>query len=151
MDVTEHAKRRFLRKVIKPLSDNWCWEWNGAVEKNGYTRAYDGKKMNWGHRVAYMLFVGPIPVGKEIDHLCRNPGCVNPEHLEAVSHRENMRRSPLGYAGVQRRKTHCPQGHPYSGDNLVVWNGMRYCRTCQRRYKQAYKLRKKHEKAEINI
>lgn len=77
------------------------------------------------HRVVYETVVGPVPEGLELDHLCRNRGCVNPAHLEPVTHQENMRR---GHWGM---KTHCPQGHPYEGDNLVRDGHSRICRWCR--------------------
>lgn len=106
---------------------------------------HDGK-MRLAHRVAYEIHVGPIPDGLEIDHLCRVRCCVNPDHLEPVTHRENMRRSP-SWNSVGRRqkaKTHCPKGHPYSGYNLIVTkSGCRFCRKCQNSHKRkAYRRRK---------
>lgn len=132
--------QRFLSKVV--LSQG-CWLWGGYLEENGYGRLTVDGKPAWAHRVAYELFVGPVPEGMELDHLCRNRRCVNPRHLEPVSHQENMCRSPVGAAAFHRSKTHCPQGHPYSGDNLIIYRGMRYCRECQRRHKREYKARKR--------
>lgn len=79
-----------------------------------------------------------MPSGTELDHTCNNRWCVNPEHLEAVTHRENIKRSATAPPAIHARKTHCPLGHPYSGANLIVEKaGNRKCRTCknQRRRK----------------
>ena len=115
---------RFWSHVIRWDAD--CWTWVGPHQSIGY--AIFGKTV--AHRVAYELSVGPVPAGMELDHLCRNRGCVNPAHLEPVTRRENVMRSD-SFAAVNAAKTHCPNGHPYSGGNLHVRpNGDRRCRTC---------------------
>lgn len=109
-----------------------CWEWAGVHTALGYSRIYIDGKYHLAHRFAYELLVGSIPVGMVLDHLCRNPGCVNPDHLEPVTDAENIRRGQ-GFAAQAARRTHCPQGHPYSGDNLrVTPQGYRICVTCRR-------------------
>jgi hypothetical protein len=131
-------QERLLKKVDK-ISKSPCWQCVGFINQNGYaiiTRNYRPKR---AHRVSYELFVGPIPEGLELDHLCRNRSCVNPKHLEPVTRKENLRRSPLACwsGGLALRikkkvKTHCVHGHPYSGDNLIVrGNGWRVCRECK--------------------
>jgi hypothetical protein len=88
--------------------------------------------MRPAHRIAYLLTGQTIPSGWHVDHLCRNHACCNPRHLEAVTHRENLLRGAT-VAAAHARKTHCPHGHLYAGDNLVTRrNGQRVCRTCQR-------------------
>jgi hypothetical protein len=87
------------------------------------------------HRVSYELAYGSIPDGMEIDHLCRNPSCVAPLHLEAVTHAENARRGKAGVAvaAISRSKTHCPKGHEYTEGNTYRYpRGNRACRTCRR-------------------
>lgn len=84
------------------------------------------------HRVAYMLFRGAIPEGKQLDHLCRTRHCVNPDHLEAVTVKENLLRGE-SWSGVNHRKTHCKQGHEFSVENTAIRSGGgRTCRTCKR-------------------
>ena len=88
------------------------------------------------HRAFYMLHVGPIGSGLVIDHLCRTPACVNPDHLEPVTPEENTARGN-NFLAVNKRKTHCPQGHPLSGENLRIKTNRRgvqgrVCRVCAR-------------------
>jgi len=93
------------------------------------------------HRYSYEAFVGPIPEGLTLDHLCRVRNCVNPEHLEPVSLKENLLRGDSSPAH-NARKTHCMRGHALSGDNLYInpGTGYRACRTCLR--ERARKLRR---------
>lgn len=89
-----------------------CWEW-GNIKDGAYgSIIVDGKGIQ-AHNFSYRLLVGEIPEGLELDHLCENKRCVNPDHLEPVTHAENTRR-----AKFKRRKTHCFRGHELSGDNL---------------------------------
>ena len=113
-----------------------CWQWLGAVDSVGYSSFRLTKTppvTKRAHRWLYELIVGPIPAGLVLDHLCRNKLCVNPDHLEPVTNAENLRRYP-GYPH-NRRRTHCPQGHPYSGWNLIIEQRPqgfgRHCRECK--------------------
>ncbi len=126
-----------------------CWEWVGGSTANGYGRARltpgdNGRTV--AHRVAYLRLVGPVPRGLELDHLCRNRLCCNPAHLEAVTHQENMRRSPITQSAfanrvaAQKSITHCPSGHEYTEDNTRNdKRGCRVCRTCQRAAQVAWR------------
>jgi hypothetical protein len=107
---------RFWSKVEKTSS---CWLWRGATNASGYGLSWDPTRQRpkRAHRVSYELSVGPIPEGLVLDHLCRNPSCVNPAHLEPVTDRENILRG-TGASAQNARKTHCPKGHPLEGDNL---------------------------------
>ena len=82
--------QRFMDKV-EPVTESGCWIWNGTCQKNGYGRtAFGNHQSGFAHRWSYMHFVGAIPPGNEIDHLCRVRCCVNPNHLRTVTHAENM-------------------------------------------------------------
>lgn len=115
---------------------NGCWIWLGSRDRAGYGRIlvkeHEKYANRHAHRIAYQEFVGSVPEGLELDHLCRVRACVNPDHLEPVTRRENLRRSPL----TPGSRTHCPQGHPYTPENTYLWtdkNGSerRHCRTCR--------------------
>jgi hypothetical protein len=114
------------------VTQSGCWEYAHRDAK-GYGRMWVGSRCDGSrafklaHRISYEEFVGPIPEGLVLDHLCRNHACVNPEHLEPVTNAENVRR------GVRKTKTHCPQGHPYDADNtLRDKHGKRYCIACRK-------------------
>ena len=120
---------RFWAKV--KITDS-CWIWTAAKTSAGYGEFWPGphrgSPMIYSHRYSYQLLVGPIPGGLDMDHLCRNPICCNPAHLEPVTHHENMLRGNTGKN--TRDKTHCPQGHPYSEENTRVYHGRRSCIAC---------------------
>lgn len=122
MVVTE---KRFLAKVL--VGDE-CWSWVGARTSNGYGNFWDGQHYVGAHRYAYQLFVGLIPDGLGLDHLCRVRECVRPSHLEPVTQKENVRRG----AHVALI-THCPSGHAYDLVNTYIGSkGERQCRVCSR-------------------
>lgn len=128
---------RFLRLVDKT---DTCWLWVGAVLPNGYPRFNHGS--GYAHRVAYEMWVGPIPAGMTIDHMCNVKRCVNPAHLRVASNRENILRSN-GPAALNARKTHCKHGHEFTTQNTIAGtrrgNPTRECRICkQDRARQRY-------------
>jgi hypothetical protein len=106
-----------------------CLNWLGHLDRQGYGR--------WGpsmaHRRVYEMHHGPIPAGLTIDHLCSNRRCVNIDHLEAVSIRENLLRSPYTLTSINARKTHCLHGHRFDESNTYrPPSGGRACRACRR-------------------
>lgn len=124
--------------------EDGCWQWLGGVSGHGYGRFYADGRQQQAHRVMWEARVGPIPPGLELDHLCRNPGCVNPDHLEPVTPKENKLRgvSPLA---LKAQQTHCYRGHPFTPDNTrlrVRGRGFsRICKTCAYEYQRDYKAR----------
>jgi hypothetical protein len=120
---------RFMSKVM-PVPTG-CWLWTGGVSKWGYGKFKVEGRTLAAHRWGYEALVGPVPEGLQIDHRCRVRSCVNPSHLDAVTCRENLLRGDT-FQARNAAKTHCPKGHPYSGDNLMLSAGGRYCRTCTR-------------------
>jgi 5-methylcytosine-specific restriction endonuclease McrA len=130
-----------VESLIERIPFHSCWEWGGRIAPNGYgvieVHTVDNKRRSRrAHRIIYESYVGAIPDGLQLDHLCRNRGCVNPAHLEPVTNHENHRR------GLRASKTHCPAGHAYSGDNLVLTKRGRKCRACN--YKHGRTFAERH-------
>lgn len=124
---------RFMRFVDK--QKNGCWIYTGYKNKlgYGYFGISTGRSM-LAHRFSYIHFNGNIPDNTELDHLCRNPSCVNPAHLEAVSHQENMARGITGLHMIKKSKssTHCVNGHEFNEKTLYLHKGKyKQCRVCK--------------------
>lgn len=119
---------KLLTKYVPTRQAGQCWLWTGAITKGYATCRWKGKTYR-AHRLAYEQWVGPIAEGLDLDHLCKTPRCVNPAHLEAVTHEENLRRA----RNYWRDRSCCSQGHPYTADN-IRWGPKghhRICRTCE--------------------
>ncbi len=121
---------RFARKFT--VSANGCWLWYAALTDDGYP-VFSASTTTRGHVFAFEHFRMPVPQGLELDHRCNNRRCVNPFHMLPVTTGENVLRGS-GVCAVNSRKTACPYGHPYDGDNTYVdRTGRRHCRACNRR------------------
>ena len=137
------TEERFWSHVDKT---NSCWNWTGHLNaKKRYGHIKINKKYFLVHRFSYELSKGKIPEGLTIDHLCRNTSCVNPDHLEAVTMKENLMRG-IGACAINSRKTHCPQGHEYAEENICPSQIGRVCKICRREQalKYYYKNREMH-------
>lgn len=127
---TRLSRRYPLGYVIE---ENGCWSWVGN-RVGGYGKWPIGNKIYPAHRVMYERAKGPIPAGLQLDHLCRNTGCVNPDHLEAVTGTINVLRG-TGPTAQNARKTHCKNGHPLTKENIYLPRsspGQRSCKLCAR-------------------
>jgi len=143
---------KFMRFVL-PEPNSGCWLWTGNLTSQGYGRFVVPRKTARKHtdrayRVAWELLIGPVPEGKELDHLCRVRCCVNPQHLEPVSHRENLLRgsgatvTKLRWATRREAMTHCVNGHEYTLANTRIdADGGYSCRTCDRLAMRKHRLR----------
>lgn len=133
LTVSDKIRRSFDEKYL-PEPNTGCWLWMMSTRPDGYGEFYTGvvKLTRLAHRVAYMMFVGPVPEGLDLDHLCRVRSCVNPAHLEPVTRRTNLLRG-RGVTARNAAVTTCPAGHVYDEVNTYRYpKGSRYCRTCRR-------------------
>jgi hypothetical protein len=111
-----NADRLLARREV---TGDGCWIYTGARTSNGYGSIRHDGRTQYAHRVAYEAFVGPIPAGHDLDHLCRVRACFRPAHLDPVPRLTNLHRSPLTWQ-ANASKTHCPKNHEYTPENTYV-------------------------------
>src|ERR1700676_5168759 len=120
--VSRTIEQRFWNKVNKT---DTCWLWTGSKGQWVHGQFWNGKRLINAHRISYEWNVGKIPAGLTIDHICRNPPCVNPSHLQAITMRDNI------LLGSKAQNTHCPKNHPFEGHNVIWVKTSRMCRICK--------------------
>lgn len=141
-------RKRLLIRIDFSAGLDGCWLWPAGSDR--YGRIMRARSLVLAHRAVWEEFIGPIPNGLEMHHKCMVTMCVNPLHLEVVTHKQNMMRPDGGgrkMAEANLAKTHCPRGHPYAGDNLYYkkQGANRLCRTCSRAASRRYYWEKKAE------
>lgn len=138
--------------IAEMWANPYCWVWPWSRSDQGYALVRHEGRVQGAHRVLYERFVGPIPDGTELDHTCRNRACVNPQHMEPVTGRENILRGE-GTGAKFARRTHCKHGHLLEGDNVRLepnpkGGSSRRCRECQRiRQHKAYEAQQEKPNA----
>mgnify|MGYP001580768529 CR=1 FL=1 len=144
--MTDKDSIRFESKFI-PEPNTGCWLWTDALTDKGYGKFWLIHRQYFSHVVSWERIYGRTPDGLELDHKCRMPACVNPQHLEPVTHRENILRGLRNIISINARKISCAQGHQFTSENTFInKHGHRQCRTCKRardklRYYKSPRLR----------
>jgi len=123
-------------RIAAKIDFGFCWVWTGARMTGDYGKVHWQGSLIGVHRVMWELLVGPIPAGLDIDHMCRNHPCCNPEHLVPATTKVNR--------GWKGDRTRCPHGHLFDETNTYWWRGHRLCRTCRRIQQRAFKARRRH-------
>lgn len=140
-----NLSERLIRNIV--ISDNGCWLWVGYLNRDGYGILSGEEFSTLAHRISYFCFKGQIPKNYEIDHLCRVRNCINPDHLESVTHKVNTLRGET-LPAKNLKKTHCPKGHPYIETNIYLEKSkyntlLRRCKTCQLAKKKRLSAKRK--------
>lgn len=151
VEIPERVVERLKERIS--VDENGCWNWTGALQK-GYGRitwSASGRKVfRSSHRTMYQALVGAIPDELDLDHLCRNRACCNPEHLEPVTRQTNLLRGDT-IPAARAARTRCPNGHPYDEENTLTDKyGRRSCRTCTYERNRAYYWKNRERRNQYN-
>ena len=139
METLTDKELKRLESKFDRTNDGSCWVWKGPTTIWGYARFWLRRKGVYAHRLMYTLYRGPIPNGLILHHVCKNPSCVNPNHLTPISNKKNILwgNSP---SAVNFRKTHCKQGHEFTKNNTyIASDGERGCRKCHANRQKKYR------------
>ncbi len=137
-------------KFIKiPKDPNGCWIWIGCFHWNGYGQLTFDHEHYRSHRFVYEYLVDQIPKGIELHHVCENRRCVNPFHLQPLTPKEHMMKG-MGIGRINIEKTHCNHGHKFTKENIINYNGWRYCRKCKDRIDREYRNKKRQILIELD-
>lgn len=144
--MSRSLRERWQAKTM-PEPNSGCWFWMGAINNKGYGRIRVEGKSLYAHRIGYELHHGPILDGLDIDHICSMPLCVNPDHLQAVTPKENQRRTFERGRGVRGkvRATHCLRGHPFDDGNVYRYKTSRICIQCKRERLRQWRAKQRKE------
>lgn len=143
VEMAKEIVRQKIQEGVRICEKTGCWIWEKGKTSCGYGATYCEGIFFSTHVSSYELYIGPVERGFELDHLCRNRSCCNPNHLEKVLHRENLIRSPISRTFQNIQATHCPQGHEYNSENTIVRRNARECLQCKRdRDRRFYQKRK---------
>ena len=135
---------RFITKIKFDGHPKGCWTWTRGVDKDGYAIFQYKNGPKKAHRMSYMNTIGPIPDGYCMDHLCRTRNCVRPDHLEPVTNADNVYRG-VSCQAINKRKSHCKNGHLFSQDNLDTYQlsiNKRQCKICYLAYKSIWQKKR---------
>lgn len=130
-NLTDAERTRFASKYDVQRGTG-CWVWRGPLDRDGYGTFHLRRLTRRAHRVGWYDLRGPIPEGMVVNHACRNRRCVNPQHMELTTPRENALRDTTSVAAINGRKTHCPRGHEYDRQ----YGSRRSCSICEKAKKK---------------
>lgn len=124
--------QRMTESELERWNTKWeqsgdCHLWTSPLDKDGYGSFYFRRKNRRAHRVGWYIVHGDIPPGLVVNHKCGNRNCVNAQHLELLTARQNALQDSRSVAAINARKTHCPNGHAYDRE----YGGQRYCSVCE--------------------